>query len=400
MKTRNAIWLGSALALTVAVLTWVFRPAAVPVESTAVDRGVFTLLVEDEGETRVRDRYVVAAPVTGLLLRPELRVGDAVHRGDVIARIVPNAAQMIDARTRSELAARVEAASAQAARARSLVRQTEAAVIQAESDHARLEALGAQGYASQTERERAALTLELKRKDAEAARFEADAVEHDLQQARAALRESQSFRSGASPGDTWSINAPIDGTVLAVREESETAIAVGAPVLEIGDLRRLEARIHVLSGEAARIPEHAFVELDAGDLKLAGRVRRVEPAAYTKVSALGIEEQRVDVLVDLLPNATALERVGDGFRVDARIEVEREDDAVRIPLSALFRDGEQWATYRIEDQRARLTHLKIGRRGADVATVLAGAAPGDAVIAYPSDAVHDDARVRVATVMH
>jgi HlyD family secretion protein len=330
-----------------------------------------------------------------MLMRPALRAGDRVSRGEVVAVIVPNAAQMLDARTRSELAAQVESTSARASRARSLMRQTEAAALQAESEHRRLEELGAQGFASQTERERSALTLELRRKDAEAARFEADAAEHDLQQARAALRQGDSQREG-SVRNSWQLRAPIDGVVLAVREENETALAIGAAILEIADVRRLEARIDVLSTEATQIEVNAFVELDAGDLRLAGRVRRIEPSGYTKVSALGIEEQRVDVLVDLLPNPAALDRVADGYRVDAAIEIAREENVLRIPLSALFRHGEDWATFRVVDGRARLTVVRLGRRGEELATVLGGLEAGATVVEYPSDAVREGVRVRAA----
>lgn len=393
MKHKTWMFGGLAVVLAAAGIAWLFRAPPVAVEAVRVERGPFTLRVEEDGVTRVRDRYVVAAPVSGLLLRPVLRVGDRVARGDVVAVIVPNAAQMLDARTRSELSARVQAASAEASRARSVLRQGEAAAIQAESDHRRLEELGTRGYASATERERAALALELRRKDAEAARFAADAAEHDLAVARAALRESQTFREGATPRDSWSVRAPIDGVVLKVWQESETALSVGAAILDVGDPHRLEARIDVLSTEATQIPDQAFVELDAGAVRLAGRVRRIEPSGYTKVSALGIEEQRVDVLVDFLPNASALARVGDGYRVDAAIETVREEDAVRIPLAALFRDGDAWATYRIADGHAHLTHLRIGLRGADSATVLDGVTPGASVIAYPSDAVRDGTRV-------
>ncbi|MEO8019776.1 MAG: HlyD family efflux transporter periplasmic adaptor subunit [Pseudomonadota bacterium] len=381
-------------ALGGAALFWLLRPTPVLVEIAQVDRGTFTLLVEEDGITRVRDRFVVAAPVAGMLMRPALRVGDRVRRGDAVAVIVPNAAQMLDARTRAELAARIQAAAAQASRARSLVRQTEAAAFQAENEHRRIEELGKQGYASKTEQERAAVTLELRRKDAEAAHFEADAVQHDLEQARAALRQGESLRDGSGARNAWTMLAPIDGVVLHVNQESEIALGVGAPILELGDLRRLEARIDVLSTEATRIQEQAFVELDAGGVRLAGRVRRIEPSGYTKVSALGIEEQRVDVLVDFLPNPAALDRVADGYRVDASIEVAREENALRIPLSALFRHGEEWATFRVEDGRVRLTPVKVGQRGEEVATVLGGIEAGATVIAYPSDAVRDGVRVR------
>lgn len=395
MTRKHWLYLVAAGSVAGAALTWLIRPAAVRVDTATVERGTFTLSIEDDGVTRVRDRYVVASPVTGLLMRPSLRAGDRVSRGDVVATIVPNAAQMLDARARSELAAQVESTAARASRARSLLRQTEAAALQAESEHRRLEELGAQGFASKTERERSALVLELRRKDSEAARFEADAAEHDLAQARAALRQGETTRDGTSR-NSWSLRAPIDGVVLAVREESETALGIGAPILEIGDVRRLEARIDVLSTEATRIQENAFVELDAGGVRLAGRVRRIEPSAYTKVSALGIEEQRVDVLVDLLPNPATLERVADGYRVDAAIEIAREEDVLRIPLSALFRHGEDWTTFRVVDGRARLTMVRIGRRGAEVATVLSGLEAGATVIEYPSDSVHDGVRIRAA----
>jgi HlyD family secretion protein len=393
--TRNRwIYLIVAIALGCGALLWLAMPRAVPVETADIRRGTLTLQVREDGVLRVRDRYVVATPVAGLLIRPTLRQGDAVRRGDVVAVIVPNAAQMLDARTRAELTARVEAASAQASRARSLLRQSEAAVFQAQNDNRRLEELGQQGYASQTERERAAVNLELRRKDVEAAQFEADAAEHDLAQARAALREGDSLREGRSV-NTWSMRAPIDGVVLRVVQESEIALGIGAPIFEIGDLNRLEARIDVLSTEATQIREGAYVDLDAGGVRLAGRVRRVEPSGYTKVSALGIEEQRVDVLADLLPNPAALRHVADGYRVDAAIETSREEDVALIPLAALFRSGQEWATFRVIEGRARLTPLRVGSRGEEDAAVISGIEPGATVVIYPSDAVQDDVRVRV-----
>ena len=384
-----------ALVLVGGVTAWMFRPAPVRVETARVARGAFVLTIEEDGVTRVRDRFVVTAPVAGLLLRPALRAGDTVVRGDAVAVMLPNAAQMLDARNRAELAAQVESASAHASRARSLVRQTQAAALQAENEHRRLEELGAQGFSSQTERERSALTLDLRRKDAEAARFEADAAEHDLQQARAALSRGR-VDAAPSKENSWTLRSPIDGVVLAVRQESEAALGVGAPILEIADIRRLEARIDVLSTEATKIPAGAFVDLDAGGVRLAGRVRRIEPSAYTKVSALGIEEQRVDVLVDLLPNATALNRVGDGYRVDAVIEIAREENAVLVPLSALFRHGSEWAVFSVTAGRARIAPVSVGARGTEFATVLSGLEAGAEVIEYPSDAIADGVRVRSA----
>lgn len=214
------------------------------------------------------------------------------------------------------------------------------------------------------------------------------------------MREGESVRAGGAGRSAWSLPAPIDGTVLRVMQESEIALGIGAPVMEIGDLSRLEASIDVLSTEATRIRPQAYVELDAGDVRLAGRVRRIEPSGYTKVSALGIEEQRVDVLVDLLPNSTALERVADGYRVDAAIEVAREEDVLRIPVSALFRSGENWATYQVVDGRARLTTLRLGLRGDALAIVIDGIEAGASVVTYPSDAVRNGVRVHAADGSH
>ncbi len=393
MTKKKWILTTTLIVLSAAALVWLMMPSPVSVETARLDTGTLFVRVREDGVTRVRDRYVVAAPVTGLLMRPTLRVGDPVKRGEIVAVIVPNVAQMLDARTRAELSARVQSAAAQASRARAVVRQAEAALSKAENDRRRIDELAAQGFASSTERENAAVTLELRRKDVEAARFEADAAEHDLEQARAAMREGESLRSGSS-ATAWSMRAPIDGTVLRLVQESEIALGVGAPIMEIGDVSRLEARIDVLSTEATRIQENAYVALDAGGVTLAGRVRRVEPSGYTKVSALGIEEQRVDVLVDLLPNPKALERVSDGFRVDATIELSQEEDALLIPLAALFRHGEEWATFRVVEGRARLVPLRIGSRGDEFASVLTGIEPGATVIVYPSDAVKAGVRVR------
>jgi HlyD family secretion protein len=393
MTRRKWFFIAFASVALAALLTWLLRPVPLPVDTSRVTRGTFVQRVEEDGVIRVRDRYVVASPVAGMMLRPSVRAGDKVARGEVVAIIVPSPAQMLDARTRSELAARIEAASAQASRARSMLRQAEAAAIQADSDHARLAELNAGGYASATELERSGLSLELRRKDVEAARFEADAAAHDLEQARAALREAQPSSDGSRSRASWPVRAPIDGTVLIVRQESEAPVAIGAPIVELGDLSRLEARIDVLSTEASRIPDQAYVELRSGEVSLAGRVRRIEPSAYTKVSALGIEEQRVDVLVDLLPNAVAMRRLADGYRVDAAIEVTREEQALQIPLAALFRHGDQWAAFQVKDGRARRVAVQLGVRGGDTATVLGGLPEGSTVIVYPSDAVHDGARV-------
>jgi HlyD family secretion protein len=393
MTKRTQYLTFALLASGVLGLFWAFVPAPTSVEIASVHAGSFVQTVEDDGITQVRDRYVVAAPVSGTLLRPEVHAGDAVGRGQLLASIVPNAAQMLDARTRTELAARVEAAAAREARAGATLRQAEAAELQAQADQARLEQLGKQGFVSAIERERSALSLELRRKDREAALYEQDAAGHDLQQARAALRQVFGAPSAGNAG-TWPVRSPVAGQVLRVLQESEGPVGVGAPILEIGDLTRLEARIDVLTSEAIQIAPQAFVQLDAGGgLQLSGRVRLVEPAARTKVSALGVEEQRVNVIVDLAPSAAAAKRIGDAFRVDARIEIAREDKVLLVPVAAVFRDANHWAVYKVAGKRARLTRIELGARGGAEAIVRSGLAAGDQVVVYPSDSVRDGVRI-------
>jgi HlyD family secretion protein len=395
MTKRTQYLAFALLVLGLAGLFRAFLPAPTAVETATVHSGSFVQTVDDDGVTQVRDRYLVTAPVNGTLLRPDVHAGDAVSRGQLLANIVPNAAQMLDARTRTELAARVEAAAAHAARAGAALRQAEAAELQAQAEHARLEQLGKQGFVSAIERERSALSLEMRRKDREAALFEQDAAGHDLQQARAAQR--QVFGATANRNsDDWPVRAPVAGQVLRVLQESEGPIGIGAPILEIGDLSRLEARIDVLTSEAIQVAPQALVQLDAGGgLQLSGRVRLVEPAARTKVSALGVEEQRVNVIVDLAPSAAAAKKIGDAFRVDARIEVAREDRVLLVPVAALFRDASHWAVYKVADNRAALTRIVLGPRSGADAIVRSGLVAGDRVVIYPSDTVRDGVRIKL-----
>jgi HlyD family secretion protein len=395
MSRRKWIAVVLSVLLGVAAIVWAFTASPVVVELATVRRGPFVQTINEDGVTRVRDRYLVTAPVSGMLLRPNVHAGDRLQRDQAIATIVPNPAQMLDARTRAELAARIEAAAARSARAAAMLRQAEAAALQAANDHKRFDDLSQRGFVSQTERERSALNLQLRGKDREAAQFEQDAAQHDLQQARAALRQSSS--AGPSrPNNSWVVRAPIAGQVLRIVQESEGPIAIGGPIVELGDVARLEAKIDVLSTEAVEIAPQAFVELDAGaGLRLSGRVRLVEPAARTKVSALGVEEQRVDVLVDLLPNPATAQRVGDAYRVDARIEVAHENDVLTVPVAALFRTGTEWAVFKLDDTRVRLIKVSLGARGTDVAIVHAGLVAGDHVVIYPSDAVRDGVRVEL-----
>jgi HlyD family secretion protein len=265
---------------------------------------------------------------------------------------------------------------------------------QAELDARRLADLAEQGFVPSTQREQAALTLDLRRQDLEAAKFEADAALHELDQARAAVGRLSADRSGSA---AWEVRAPVSGLVLRIAQEGGGPIQLGASILELGDVTRLEAVVDVLTSEATQIAPQAFVTLTAGEgVSLAGRVRTVEPAAITKVSALGIEEQRVNVVVDLLPNPTLSRLVGDGYRVDARIEVQHVEDALQVPVAALFRSGREWAVFAVEEGRARLRTVQLGPRNEEHAVVTRGLDAGARVIVYPSDRLRDGSRVDIA----
>jgi HlyD family secretion protein len=383
---------GAALA---ALLYWAFRPAAIPVELAPALRAQFVATIDEDGVTRVRDRYLIAAPVSGALLRPVVRAGDVVGRGQQVATILPNLPQMLDPRTRGELAARREAAAARLARANAIVRQAETDLRQSELDAQRLRALVSQGLVAKAEAERAELTLDSRRSSLEAARNEADAALHDLQQARTAVQLIEPG-AGAFADRTaaWPIRAPAAGEVLNVAAESGGPIAIGSPIMTVGDVTHLEAVIDVLSSEATRIPPLAPVTLDAGGgLILTGRVRTIEPGAVTKISALGVEEQRVNVVVELPPSPAAARIVGDNYRVDARIEVTRIDSALQVPVAALFREGSRWAVFVVRAGVAYRRALELGPRGGEQAVVTAGLEAGEQVVVYPSDTLHDGARV-------
>ena len=396
---RRGLLIAGAAALG-AVLYWAFRPAAIPVELAPASRGPFVETIDEDGVTRVRDRYVISAPVSGALLRPEARAGDAVRRDQLVATILPNLPQMLDPRTRAELMARREAAAARLARAGAIVKQSETDVRQAELDAARLRALVTQGLVSKADFDRAELTLEAHRSSLEAARNEADAALHDFQQARTAAQLAEpGTGAGNERAAAWPIRSPTAGQVLNVANESGGPVGIGSPIMTVGDVKHLEAVIDVLSDKATRIPPQAPVSLDAGGgLKLAGRVWTVEPGAVTKISALGVEEQRVNVIVELLPGGAAARAVGDNYRVDARIEISRLASALQVPLAALFREGSRWAVFVVRDGVAHKRLLELGPRSGERAVVTAGLEAGEFVVVYPGDTLREGARTeRLAT---
>ncbi|GEJ58082.1 efflux RND transporter periplasmic adaptor subunit [Anaeromyxobacter diazotrophicus] len=374
---------GGAAALALAL-----RPASVPVELATATRARLQVTVEGPGRTRVRERYLVAAPVPGHLLRLAVAAGDAVQAGDVVARIVATAPAPLDARTRAELRGRLAAArGAEALAGRTLERARHAGAL-ARAAQERARALARGGSLAPRELE-----------EAETAAAERG---HELEMAEAAVRQARgeteaaaaALAAGGGPGAApVEVRAPAAGRVLRVLQESESPLPAGAPLLELGDPARLEARVDLLSSEAVRVGPGAPVEVRhwGGDGALRGTVRRVEPAAFTKVSALGVEEQRVYVLVD--PVGPGWQGLGDGFALDAAVIVSDREGVTQVPAAALFRQRDGWALFAVEAGRARLRAVRTGAAGEAAVEIVEGVAPGDRVIVHPSDRLADGVRV-------
>jgi HlyD family secretion protein len=393
MRTRNKIALAVAAAAVAALVAWALRPQPIAVEAAEVVRGPFEQTVIDDGKTRVRDRYVISAPLAGRVERITLDAGDPVRHGQVVALLTPTAPAFLDARTERELRERIGSAEAQAARARAETQKVLAQRDQAAADVKRQAKLAESGFVSATAREQAELALRTAERSVEAARFAEEAARHDLAQARAALVR---YKSG-TPGPRWEVTSPVTGSVLKVVQKSEGAVALGTPLLEVADARSLEAVVDVLSQEAVAIRPGmaARMEVGIGVPPLRAIVRLVEPAAFTKVSALGVEEQRVNVVLDFDGPLDQVWTIGDGFRVEAHIITHRVEDAVKAPVGALFREGEGWSVFVADGNRAVKRSVKVPRRNGAEAMVEDGLQPGERVVVYPSDALRDGSRLEV-----
>ena len=394
IAVRRTVIVAGFLA-TAAVVVWAVTPGAVPAETAVVTKGRFVASVDEDGKTRVRERYVVAAPLAGRLGRIRFKVGDPIKVDDAVATIIPSPAPLMDPRTRREVEERLGAAEANVERAKAVVERATAQSNQANADLKRTRTLAERGAATAQALEHAELAVRLADRDLRAAEFLDHAAEHELSQMRALLaRYGSSINPDESP-ESWNVAAPVTGVVLRVAQESETIVQPGTPLLDIGDPRDLEIVVDVLSTDAVEIRPGADVAIVhwGGQGALDGRVRRVEPAAFTKISTLGVEEQRVNVLIDIVSPAEQWARLGDAYQVDAQIAVFTKDDATIIPAGALFRRGDQWNVYVVKDGRAQIRDVQVLRRSGRLAAVASGLNQGEPVIVYPSDRISSGVRV-------
>jgi HlyD family secretion protein len=352
--------------------------------------------ITDEGEARVRDVFVVSAPVAGLMRRVELEAGDHVTANEtVVARLEPSVPMFLDERSAAEARAALEAAAAARTFAEAQMRRAEAERDFANSELTRLRALAERQSISKNELDSA----ERRAKTAAAAVAEARASvsmrESEYRQARARLLNPAQTRQAVKECDCILLYSPVSGSVLRVLQESEGVVAAGTPIVEIGDSRNLEIQTDLLSEEAVRVRpgQRVLIEGWGGPATLAGVVMRVEPFARLKVSALGIEEQRVTVLIDLTEPIERWRRLGHGYRVQPRIVVWESANVLRIPLAALFRDGSRWAVFVEDDGRAALRQVHLGHQNGIDAEIVSGLEPGERIVVHPNDRIRDGSRV-------
>lgn len=400
MSPRNRWLVGIAAVAFVALLAWAFAPRPVEVEVATAELGRFEATVDEDGKTRLPDRYVVSAPLAGRVGRIALREGDPVEAGAVVATITPLLSPLLDERSAREADARVAAAQAQLARAGARVGRARVAVEQARIELARSQELSRQGFIAPTKLDNDRLAMQASQKEQDAAVQERRMAQFDLEQARAALGVIRQGPGAAAGTRGFAVRAPIAGHVLRVAQTSEAAVALGAPLLEVGDLSQLEVVAELLTTDALRTPPGTLVRIErwGGAGTLEGRVHRVEPAAFTKVSALGVEEQRVNVRVVLASPREQWSALGDGYRVSVRLVITAKDGALLVPASAVFplpdADDHAMAAFVIDGGRAKLTPVTLAGRNGQSAWVTQGLAAGAKVIVYPPAAVRDGVRVK------
>lgn len=394
-KRRLVFWGPFAILLAVG-FAWLFRPQPVPVDLHTVQSGPMRVTIDEDGETRIRDVFVVSAPVAGNKRRITHKAGDPVEANKtVIASIVPNEPALLDPRSVTQARAAVEAAQAALELARAEVRRAESELGYAQSELQRIRRLARSGNVSESEQDRAEREMRSRQAQLEEAQARLSINEFELERARAALMPPGGVREEQDGLDSVNVYSPVDGRVLRILAESESVVAAGMGLAEIGDPGNLEIVVDLLSADAVKVEAGQEVEIHdwGGEDSITGVVRRVEPYGFTRVSALGIEEQRVNVIIDIKPPREQWRSLGHGFRVETRIILWQSDDVLKIPLAPLFRHGDDWAVYKVLDGTARLQVVEVGRRNGTEAQILDGLVEGERIVLYPGNLVHDGTEV-------
>jgi HlyD family secretion protein len=388
---RSLPWIG--LLMLLSLIGWGLWPKPVIVETGVVARSPLTVRVSEEGKTRIRNRYIVAAPVAGKMRRVPLKPGDQVEAGKtLLTSIEPVVAPLLDPRSRVQAEALVAMHEASRKRALESLEAARSALRLADAERDRIRSVRKDGTISDSDRDRVEATASIKAAEVRAMEFSLQVIDYELAQARAVLERPDV----STAGNLVELRSPVSGRVLRVMQESETVLAPGTPVLEIGDPTDIEIEAEILSRDAVTIRPGDSVEIEqwGGEDPLRGRVRRIEPAAFTKISALGVEEQRVYVLSDFDDPPEAAKALGDRYRVEVRVAVWHSDDVLVVPSGALFREGNQWKTFVYQNGRARLTSIEAGQSDGRLTEVVSGLKPGDKVLLHPPDTVKDGTAVK------
>ncbi len=379
-----------------ALVGWGLKPKPIEIETGVVARGPLTVRVSEEAKTRIRNRYVVAAPVAGKMRRVPLKPGDEVKAGEtLLTAIEPMATPLLDPRARVQAEAVVSMKEAARKQAVQGLDAQQAALKMAEADRDRIRAVQRAGTVSETDRDRAEGDASIKASEVRASQFALQVLDYEIAQARAALERPDA----STVGNLVEVKSPVSGRVLKVMQESETVVSPGQAILEVGDPADLEIEAEILSRDAVTIHAGDSVSIEqwGGDSPLKGRVRRVEPAGFTKISALGVEEQRVIVLSDLIEPPAEAKSLGDRYRVEVRVAVWHSDDVPVIPSGALFREGNTWKTFLYQNGTAKLVSVEAGHSDGRLTEVLSGLSPGDEVLLHPPDTVKAGSSVRKRT---
>ena len=392
IKFRTVFWAAAVIVLG-ALLVVAFRPQPIPVDLAEVTRGEMTVTVRDQGRTRVRNEYVISAPVGGQLLRIEYKPGADVIAGDALARILPSDPSLLDARSRAELQASVRSAEAALGLARAEMERASAQLDFARTEAARVRRLRSEDLIAIEAYDRAELQLRVAETNLKSGQENTRVREAEL-----AAAEARLVQTGTSSSDDFvvTVTAPTSGKVMSVAQESRSVISGGAEIMTLADATDLEVVAEFLSTDAVEVQPGALAFIEnwgRNRSPLRGQVRLIEPNGFLKISALGVEEQRVNVVVDFVGSPEEWSTLGHGYRVEVAVVTWQESNVLQVPVAALFRNGENWAVYRIENDTARLTPVEIGRENGRNAQVLEGVEEGQAIVLYPGEQLADGVRV-------
>ena len=387
---KKKLVIAAASLLALGLLAWAAWPEAQRVETVRLVRGDFVRELVEDAQTRVRERYTVSAPLAGQLVRPTAKAGDAITAGQVVAEIWPIASSLLDARSQGEQRERVAAMEDSAARARANRTRAQAAEQLARSELQRTQALAQQGFVSSTQQENAQLTLQQRQQELVMAEDDLKTANHDLQRLRIGLAQPATRAGGA----TWRITSPVAGRVLKLHRDSEGPIAAGAPIMDIGDPAQQEIVTELLTEDAASLPTQAQANLShwGGEGLLRARLSRVETGAFTKVSALGVEEQRVRAVFDWQDTPPA--GLGDGYKMEIRIAMQQAPGVLLAPVSAVFPQGQGHAVFVVDGGRARLHPVQLQGRNGQQAWLRTELPADTVLVAYPPASLREGARVR------